>query len=192
MSAARGILVVTVRAGRSERPRRQIETHAALMAGSDAAFDALFLHRQRLLRAETVDERWETITLLSSPRRPARGGLSATLCSGGARALLLDDAASPGMALAGIPSVERAEPAPESRGIGFGGGGPARYRDAARPGRCQRHTASGTLPAGFVYLPGRRDGASTPTQRRVLRSVRPCRTGGRAQPRRTEAWTNAT
>jgi hypothetical protein len=41
------------------------------MAGSDAAFDALFSHRQRLPRAETVDKRWERCCPRRGDRRAA-------------------------------------------------------------------------------------------------------------------------
>ncbi len=105
-AAARGVPVVAIRPGRSERSRRQIESHAGRMAGSDAAFEAMF-RRHGVIRVRTVDALWATIALLAGPRRPARGGLGAILCSGGARAVLLDDGADLGVRFADVSDDTR-------------------------------------------------------------------------------------
>jgi acyl-CoA synthetase (NDP forming) len=105
-AAEQEIPVVAIRPGRSERSQRQIETHAGRMAGSDAAFEALF-RAHGVARTTTVDEWWATIALLAGPRRPARGGVAAVLCSGGARALLLDDASDLGVPLAEVSAATR-------------------------------------------------------------------------------------
>ena len=106
-AAEREIPVVAIRPGRSERSRQQIESHAGRMAGSDAAFEALF-RAHGVARAVTVDEWWATIALLAGPRRPAaRGGLAAIMCSGGARALLLDDGADLGVPFADVSAATR-------------------------------------------------------------------------------------
>ena len=52
-AAERDVPVVAIRPGRSERSRQQIESHAGRMAGSDAAFEALF----RALRGRSRDDR---------------------------------------------------------------------------------------------------------------------------------------
>ena len=106
-AAERGVPVVAIRPGRSERSRLQIESHAGRMAGSDAAFEALF-RAHGVARAATVDEWWAAIALLAAPRRPAaRGGLAAVMCSGGARALMLDDGADLDVPFAGVSDTTR-------------------------------------------------------------------------------------
>jgi acetate---CoA ligase (ADP-forming) len=100
-AAERDVPVVAIRPGRSERSRRQIETHSGRLAGTDAAFEAVF-RAYDVARAATVDEWWATLALHAAPRRPRAGGLGAILCSGGARALLLDDAADLGVPLAEV------------------------------------------------------------------------------------------
>ncbi len=108
-AAERGVPVVAIRPGRSDRSRRQIESHAGRMAGSDAAFEALF-RTHGVARAQSVDEWWATIALLAGPRRPAaRGGLGAVMCSGGARALLLDDGADLGVPFADVSDATRVQ-----------------------------------------------------------------------------------
>jgi acyl-CoA synthetase (NDP forming) len=106
-AAAQAVPVVAIRPGRSERSRQQIESHAGRMAGSDAAFEAMF-RAHGVARATTVDEWWATIALLAGPRRvAARGGMGAVMCSGGARALLLDDGADLGVAFADVSGATR-------------------------------------------------------------------------------------
>jgi acyl-CoA synthetase (NDP forming) len=77
------------------------------MAGSDAAFEALF-RAYGVARTTTVDEWWATVALLAGPRRPARGGVGAVMCSGGARALLLDDGSDLGVRFADVSGGTRA------------------------------------------------------------------------------------
>ncbi len=105
-AADRGVPVVAIRPGRSERSRRQIESHAGRMAGTDAAFEALFA-RHGVVRVTTVDALWTTISLLAGPRRPARGGMGAILCSGGARAVLLDDGEDLGVPFSDVSASTR-------------------------------------------------------------------------------------
>ena len=106
-AAERGVPVVAIRPGRSERSRQQIESHAGRMAGSDAAFEALF-RAHGVARAATVDEWWAAIALLAAPRRAAaRGGLAGVMCSGGARALMLDDGADLGVPFAAVSDTTR-------------------------------------------------------------------------------------
>ena len=106
-AAEREIPIVAIRPGRSERSRQQIESHAGRMAGSDAAFEALF-RAYGVARTTTVDEWWATLALLAAPRRPARGGLGAVMCSGGARAILLDDGDDLGVPFADVSDATRA------------------------------------------------------------------------------------
>ncbi len=105
-AAAKGVPVVAIRPGRSERSRRQIESHAGRMAGSDAAFEAMF-RRYGVIRVVTADALWTTIALLAGARRPGPGGMGAILCSGGARAVLLDDAADLGVRFADVSAETR-------------------------------------------------------------------------------------
>jgi acyl-CoA synthetase (NDP forming) len=106
-AAERDVPVVAIRPGRSDRSRRQIESHAGRLTGGDAMFEALF-RAHDVARARTVDEWWATIALLAGPRRFGAGGLGAVMCSGGARALLLDDGADLGVPFADLGAAATA------------------------------------------------------------------------------------
>jgi acyl-CoA synthetase (NDP forming) len=103
----RGIPVVVVRPGRSDKARAAVATHAGRLAGSDAAFDAL-CRRHRVVRTGSMDEFLAALTLFSSARPPASGGLAVVTDSGGQRSMLLDEAEAIGLPLAGFGAATRA------------------------------------------------------------------------------------
>jgi acyl-CoA synthetase (NDP forming) len=88
-AAARGIPVVVLKVGRTPESAAMALSHTGALAGSDAAYEALF-DRHGVLRVDDEDELAATLLLLSHPRRPARGGLAAMHDSGGERELMVD------------------------------------------------------------------------------------------------------
>lgn len=98
LAADRRITVVALKVGSSTRGRAAVATHSEAIAGDDAAYEALF-DAHGVHRVLTMDEMADTIELMSTSRRPVRGGLGAVHDSGGERALLIDTAERVGVAL---------------------------------------------------------------------------------------------
>jgi acyl-CoA synthetase (NDP forming) len=97
-----GIPVVVLKLGRTERGRRFALAHSGALAGSDAAYGAIFA-RHNVIRVYTPDELMDTVELLRSPRRPgANGGIGIVTDSGGERELIVDLATDIGAPLAEI------------------------------------------------------------------------------------------
>ena len=95
----RGIPVVALKLGRSERGRRFALAHSGALAGSDAAYGAIFA-RHNVVRVHTVDELADTLELFDSPRRPDPGCVGIVTDSGGERELIVDLATDIGTPLA--------------------------------------------------------------------------------------------
>jgi acetate---CoA ligase (ADP-forming) len=110
IAADRGIPVVVLKVGRQERTKRLVEAHSGALAGSDAAYEALF-DAYGVLRVATLDELTDTAELLAAGRKARPGGLASIHDSGGERALLVDAAADAGVEFATLsgPTVERLE-----------------------------------------------------------------------------------
>jgi acyl-CoA synthetase (NDP forming) len=110
LAAERDIPVVALKVGRQERAKRLVEAHSGALAGSDAAFEALF-DAYGVARVATLDELADTAELFASGRRAGPGGLAAIHDSGGERALLVDIAAEVGVDFATLarPTIERLE-----------------------------------------------------------------------------------
>jgi acetate---CoA ligase (ADP-forming) len=110
VAADREIPVVALKVGRHERAKRLVEAHSGALAGSDAAYEALF-DAYGVLRVATLDELADTAELLSAGRRAAPGALAAIHDSGGERALLVDVAADAGVEFAALsdPTIARLE-----------------------------------------------------------------------------------
>lgn len=85
----KGIPVVALKLGRTERGRRFALAHSGALAGSDAAYGAIF-EQYNVVRVHTVDELADTAELLSAPRRPGPGGIGMVTDSGGERELIVD------------------------------------------------------------------------------------------------------
>jgi len=99
LAARRGVPVVALYAGRTELARAQMMTHAGRLAGDRAALEGLFRH-YGVVRAESPDDWWTTLSLLGSDRPLAEGGLAAVMDSGGGLAMFLDYAHEFGVPLA--------------------------------------------------------------------------------------------
>jgi acyl-CoA synthetase (NDP forming) len=95
-AAERQIPVVALKVGRRERSKRLVEAHSGALAGSDAAFEALF-DAYGVARVSTLDELADTAELFAGGRRAHSGALAAIHDSGGERALLVDVAADVGV-----------------------------------------------------------------------------------------------
>jgi acetate---CoA ligase (ADP-forming) len=96
-----GIPVVVLKLGRTERGQRFALAHSGALAGSDAAYGAIF-ERNNVIRVTTPDELLDTVELLQSPRRPGAGGIGIVTDSGGERELIVDLATDIGAPLAEI------------------------------------------------------------------------------------------
>lgn len=96
-----GIPVVVLKLGRTERGRRFALAHSGALAGSDAAYGAIFA-RHNVIRVYSPDELMDTVELLRCPRRPAGGGIGIVTDSGGERELIVDLATDLGAPLADI------------------------------------------------------------------------------------------
>ncbi len=96
-----GIPVVVLKLGRTERGRHFALAHSGALAGSDAAYGAIF-ERHNVIRVTTPDELLDTVELFRFPRRPGAGGLGIVTDSGGERELIVDLATDLGAPLAEI------------------------------------------------------------------------------------------
>jgi acetate---CoA ligase (ADP-forming) len=107
-AAEREIPVVALKVGRQERAKRLVEAHSGALAGSDAAFEALF-DAYGVARVATLDELADTAELFAAGRRATSGDLAAIHDSGGERALLVDVAADAGIEFATLsePTIAR-------------------------------------------------------------------------------------
>lgn len=105
-AARRRIPVVVLKVGRTEAAAAAALTHTGAIAGSDAAYQALF-DRYGVIRVETLDEMAATLLLLQSGRVAAPGGIVAIHDSGGEREMTIDLAERVGVPFAAI--------APETR-----------------------------------------------------------------------------
>ena len=99
VAAERAVPVVALYAGRSERARRQMTTHAGRLAGDRAALEGLFRHHG-VVRATSPDDWWTTLALLGGTGGLGEGGLAAVMDSGGGLALFHDYAEEMGVPVA--------------------------------------------------------------------------------------------
>ena len=104
----RAIPVVVCKVGRTEESARLARSHTGAMAGSDAAYEALFT-THGAIRVETVDELMNVAMVLERGRTPGPGGLGVVTDSGGLRESLIDRADRRGVALADLSgeTIER-------------------------------------------------------------------------------------
>ena len=100
-SDRQGIPVVVLKLGRTERGRSFALAHSGALAGSDAAYGAIF-ERHNVIRVATPDELLDTVEAFRSPRRPNAGGIGIVTDSGGERELIVDLATDIGAPLAEI------------------------------------------------------------------------------------------
>jgi acyl-CoA synthetase (NDP forming) len=100
-AASRDVPVVACKVGRSEKAAAFAQTHSGALVGNDAAYQAVFDH-YGVTRVYSLDEMINTVTLLSSERKPGPGGLSLVIDSGGERELVVDIAEDVGVRFAEI------------------------------------------------------------------------------------------
>ncbi len=100
-AALRGIPVVALKVGRTELAARLTVSHSGALAGSDAAFQALF-DRYGVQRVEDMDELATALIMFAQPHPVAEGGLVSLHDSGGERQLLIDLADRTGVPLTEI------------------------------------------------------------------------------------------
>jgi acyl-CoA synthetase (NDP forming) len=97
----RGIAVVALKLGRTERSREFTRAHSGALAGSDAAFDAV-CRRHNVVRVRTFDEMADTLELFGRGRPAPADGLAIVTDSGGERQVIVDIAADRGVKLAAL------------------------------------------------------------------------------------------
>jgi acyl-CoA synthetase (NDP forming) len=88
-AAQRGVPVVALKVGRTEAAAAAALTHTGAIAGSDAAWEALF-DRYGVIRVDTIDELAASLLLFSTGRRASPGALVSIHDSGGEREMLID------------------------------------------------------------------------------------------------------
>lgn len=89
LAASRNVPVVVLKVGRTAASAEMALTHTGAIAGSDAAYGALF-RRYGVIQVDDEDELAATLLMFQQPRRPSRGGLVAIHDSGGERELAAD------------------------------------------------------------------------------------------------------
>lgn len=102
-AAHRGIPVVALKVGRTEKSARLAVSHSGAMAGDDATYEALF-DRYGVQRARDQDEFTTMLILFAELHPVGAGGLVTLHDSGGERQLLVDLAEE-----AGVPLTELTE-----------------------------------------------------------------------------------
>jgi acyl-CoA synthetase (NDP forming) len=100
-AASRGIPVVALKVGRTELAARLTVSHSGALAGTDAAYQALF-DRYGVQRVEDMDELATALIMFAQPHPVAAGGLVGLHDSGGERQLLIDLADRTGVELTEI------------------------------------------------------------------------------------------
>lgn len=103
----RGVPVIALKVGRTERSAALAVSHSGAIAGADAAYSALF-DRYGVIRVETLDEMAATAALLAHARPVGSGGLAAMFDSGGERGLWIDLADRAGVRFGEISTATRA------------------------------------------------------------------------------------
>jgi acyl-CoA synthetase (NDP forming) len=106
-AAAKKIPIVVIKVGRTEFAARMAITHSGAIAGTDAAYQALF-ERYGVQRVNDMDALSTALILFAQPHPVGPGGLVAIHDSGGERQLLIDLADQINVPLAKIcPATEK-------------------------------------------------------------------------------------
>lgn len=85
----RGIPVVLVKVGTSERGAAAAASHTGALAGTDRVYSAVF-ERYGVHRADSVEQLLDMVRMLASPRQPRGEKMTIVTLSGGAGALMTD------------------------------------------------------------------------------------------------------
>ena len=106
LADGKGIPVVVLKLGRSERGRALALAHSGALAGSDAAYGAIF-ERRNVVRVKTPDELTDTLEMFATPRRPTAPGIGIVTDSGGERELIVDVASDIDAPIATVSEATR-------------------------------------------------------------------------------------
>jgi acetate---CoA ligase (ADP-forming) len=88
-AAGKGIPIVVIKVGRSEKGVQAARSHTGAMAGNDAITDT-FLSQNGIIRVDTIEEMVETTGILSRCQLPAGGRLAVCTLSGGLAGVYAD------------------------------------------------------------------------------------------------------
>lgn len=105
-AAERGVPIVALKLGRSEKAARAAVAHTGSLTGADRLYDALFA-QHGVIRVDDLDELMQTAALLAADRRPTGPGLGVFASSGGECGLIADVAAAVGVELPDLPRETR-------------------------------------------------------------------------------------
>ncbi len=95
---ARGISVIALKLGRSEKARELALSHSGAPAGDDRVYDAVF-RRHNVIGVRTLDELIDTLEMIYRGRTPVAQSVGIQTDSGGERRLTTDLAADFGVPL---------------------------------------------------------------------------------------------
>lgn len=95
----RGIPVVVLKLGRSERGKIMARAHSGAVAGADAAYQAVF-ERYNVVPVRTLNELADTLELFSCRRAPTTDAIAVATDSGGERSMIVDLADDRGIEIA--------------------------------------------------------------------------------------------
>ena len=105
-AADREIPIVAVKVGRTELSAQLAVSHSGALAGSDAAYDAVF-DRYGVQRVDDMEQLATALIMFAQPHPVGRGGIVTIHDSGGERQLIIDVAARLGAPLADISAKTR-------------------------------------------------------------------------------------
>ena len=88
-AADKGIPVVVLKVGRTQKSAEMARSHTGALAGNFTAFSAL-CRRYGVLQVDDLDELVATLALLDSPKRAQKGRLATIHDSGGEREMVVD------------------------------------------------------------------------------------------------------
>lgn len=92
----KGVPVVILKLGRSEQGKAMARAHSGALAGSDAAYRAVF-ERHNVVAAHSLDELADMLELFSCGRKPTTDDVALMTDSGGERAMIVDLATALGL-----------------------------------------------------------------------------------------------
>ncbi|MEI6650516.1 MAG: acetate--CoA ligase family protein [Candidatus Moraniibacteriota bacterium] len=93
--------IVALKSGRSESGKRASGSHTGSLAGTDAAYDALF-RQSRILRADTVREFLDTLSVFSKNPLPAGPRVTIVTNAGGLGVITADAATEVGLVVSAL------------------------------------------------------------------------------------------
>ncbi|MEI7749561.1 MAG: acetate--CoA ligase family protein [Candidatus Moraniibacteriota bacterium] len=90
--------IIALKSGRTESGMRASGSHTGSLAGTDAAYDALF-HQARILRADSVRELLDTVSVLSANPIPNGNRVAIVTNAGGLGVIAADAATKAGLSV---------------------------------------------------------------------------------------------